>query len=89
MTKSIKRIKLWALAVLLTLLVFDIGAAQQIAVDYSHKFDEFYGASWESAMAHIDAFALSLSDSPNEISVIIVCGGNHRLRGEAKDGRLV
>lgn len=35
-------------------------------------------------MAHLDGFAISLNDNPNQLGVIIVYGGNQRLRGEAK-----
>jgi hypothetical protein len=35
-------------------------------------------------MAHLDGFAISLNDNPNQLGFIIVYGGNQRLRGEAK-----
>jgi hypothetical protein len=84
MKKSFPLIKSFALSIALGLLAFHLGAAQQVFVDYSHRFDEFYGANWESTMAHLDNFAISLNDNSNQLGVIIVYGGNQRLRGEAK-----
>ena len=68
---------------ILGLLACQVVAAHRVFVDYSHKVDEFSGVNWESAMAHLDNFALSLNDNPNEVGVIIVYGGQHRRRGEA------
>jgi hypothetical protein len=84
MKKSFEPVKFCALAMVVTLLAFHAEVAQQTSVDYSHKFNQFYGAGWENAMAHLDAFALSLNNSPNELGVVIVYGGNHGRRGEAK-----
>jgi hypothetical protein len=84
MKKSFPLIKSFALSIALALLAFHVGAAQPVFVDDSHKFDEFYGPNWESAMAHLDGFTISLNDNPNQLGVIIVYGGNQRLRGEAK-----
>src|SRR6266850_1591255 len=39
--------------------------AQERVVDYSNKFDEFSGSNWESAMAHLDAFALDMQNNPH------------------------
>jgi hypothetical protein len=57
---------------------------QQVAVDYNHKFDEFNGANWENAMSRLDNFALEMGNDSNEIGVVIVYGGSHGRRGEAK-----
>ncbi len=58
--------------------------AQQNIADHSRKFDEFHGSNWESAMAHLDSFALDLQANPPMIGVLIVYGGQRRPRGEAR-----
>jgi hypothetical protein len=77
---------IWRCVFLATLLflVGNDGLAQQVAADQTHKVDEFSGAGWESAMAHLDSFVVELQNNPNEVGVVMVYGGNHRRRGEAK-----
>jgi hypothetical protein len=58
--------------------------AQQVAVDYSSKFDEFYGSNWESAMSRLDGFALNLLNSPHMTGVLIVYGAQRSRRGEPR-----
>ena len=58
--------------------------AQERVVDYSNKFDEFSGSNWESAMAHLDQFALEMQNNSHMIGVLIVYGGQRRRRGEAQ-----
>ena len=77
---------------IITILVFCVIAlcmssiveAQQVIVDYSSKFDEFYGSGWESAMGRLDNFALDLRNNPRMIGVLIVYGGKRSRRGEAR-----
>jgi hypothetical protein len=52
--------------------------------DDTRKFDEFSRSNWESAMAHLDNFALALQNNPNSIGVVIIYGGQHGRRGEAR-----
>jgi hypothetical protein len=61
-----------------------VAVAQQIVVDYTSKFDEFYGSDWESAMGHLDNFALQMQNSPHMIGVLIVYGGQRGRRGESR-----
>ncbi len=56
-------------------------AAQQ---DQARKFDEFTGANWESAMAHLDNFAVTLQNEPTALGVVIVYGGQRHRPLEAK-----
>lgn len=58
--------------------------AQQVIIDYSSKFDEFYGSDWESAMGHLDNFAIDMRSNPHMIGVLIVYGGKRNRRGEAR-----
>lgn len=52
--------------------------------DGSRKFDEFTGPNWESAMAHLDNFAVNLQNEPTALGVLIVYGGQRRRPLEAK-----
>jgi hypothetical protein len=49
----------------------------------ARKFDEFTGPNWESAMAHLDNFAVNLQNEPAAVGVVFVYGGQRRRRGEA------
>lgn len=83
MKDSFRAVKSYTLLLILGLLTSQVVAAQQVSVDHWHKFDEFYGVNWESAMAHLDGFALGLNNNPSEVGAIIIYGGQHRRRGEA------
>ena len=51
---------------------------------YSLKLDEFDGTNWEDAMARLDNLAITLSNEPGSIGVLIVYGGRRGRRGEAQ-----
>jgi hypothetical protein len=48
----------------------------------TRKIDEFTGANWENAMAHLDNFALNLQNNPTAVGIIFVYGGQRRRRLE-------
>jgi len=73
-----------ALVGALMCLVGTAGRARDVAANAPHKVDEFTGANWESAMAHLDNFTLEMNNNPAEVGVIIVYGGSHEKRGEAR-----
>ena len=50
--------------------------------DAARKLDEFSGANWEDAIAHLDNFANSLRNEPAAIGIILVYGGQNRMRFE-------
>ena len=50
----------------------------------SRKFDEFYGANWENAMARLDNFDIALKNEPSSIGVFIIYGGRRGKRDEAQ-----
>jgi len=63
------------------------GGETQVVADYSRKFDEFQGSNWESAIAHLDNFAVDMRNNPQMIGVLIVYGGQCGRRGEARAWR--
>lgn len=48
----------------------------------TNKIDEFSGSNWESAMAHLDSFAVNLQNDPAAVGVVFVYGGQGRRRFE-------
>jgi hypothetical protein len=84
MKLGLQPIRSFVLKTVATLLVFQVAAAQQPSGDQARKFDEFNSANWENAMAHLDGFALTLNNNPNELGVLIIYGGQNHPRGESK-----
>ncbi len=70
------------LAVCITLLLASSGLLGRTTYQDAKKFDQFSGANWEDAMAHLDNFALSLQNDPGSIGVVFVYGGQNRQRFE-------
>jgi hypothetical protein len=67
---------------LLLLAITNRGAESQAQDKSPVKFDEFTGTNWESAMAHLDSFAVKLQTDATAMGVIVVYGGQNRRRFE-------
>jgi hypothetical protein len=87
-SQIVMKIKL-RMTIVLVLCVSVLGAnrmapAQEIASENPSKFDEFHFSNWESAMSHLDGFALNLQNNPQMNGVVIVYGAQLSRRGEAR-----
>ena len=76
------KLNLTLLAVCLVLLLAGSGLHGRTSYRDAKKFDQFNGANWENAIAHLDNFALSLQNDPAAIGVVFVYGGQNRQRFE-------
>jgi hypothetical protein len=70
--------------VCLLLLMTGNSLAQSKQVEASRKVDEFSGANCEDLEARLDHFAIELQNHPDLLGYIIIYGGNHGKRDEAR-----
>jgi hypothetical protein len=70
--------------VCLLLLMAGNSLAQSKQAEASRKLDEFSGANCEDLEARLDRFAIELQNDPELLGYIIIYGGNHDKRDQAR-----